>query len=155
MFVMNFEWALAAYLNAPGVVCVHQPTCGTAAIIEHNGDVYSCDHYVYPEFRLGNILTDPLAGMMQSRQQTDFGNAKSDTLPRQCRHCKVLRGCWGGCPKHRFATSTDGEAGLHYLCKGYCHFFTTILPHLEAMARLIRAGRDPAEIMQMRIITVP
>lgn len=153
MFVMNFEWALANYMDAPGAVCVHQPTCGSAAIIEHNGDIYSCDHYVYPDYRLGNILERSLAAMMQSPEQTQFGNAKQETLPKQCRECKVLKACWGGCPKHRFITTTDGEAGLNYLCKGYYHFFTAILPQVKAFAELIRSGRDPAEIMRLQILT--
>lgn len=150
VFVMNFEWALAAYMDAPGAVCVHQPTCGSAAIMEHNGDVYSCDHYVYPEYRLGNILEKSLTAMMQSPEQSHFGHAKEDALPKQCRECRVLKACWGGCPKHRFVAAADGRGGLNYLCKGYTHFFTAILPHVKAFAELIRAGRDPAEIMHLQ-----
>ncbi|MBO9601241.1 MAG: anaerobic sulfatase maturase [Novosphingobium sp.] len=145
IFVMNFEWTLAAMVGAPGVVCVHQPTCGRAVIAEHDGTVYSCDHFVYPEYRLGNIVTDSLAAMVDSTQQQAFGRAKHETLPTQCRKCPFLELCWGGCPKHRFARTREGEPGLNYLCEGYVDYFATAVPKLAQIARLLEAGRDPAE----------
>lgn len=151
VYVMNFEWSLAAFMRLPGVVCVHQETCGRAVIAEHNGDVYSCDHFVYPEYRLGNLNTDSLAAMIDSARQTAFGRSKSETLPRQCKRCKYLQGCWGGCPKHRFVNSKDGEPGLNYLCAGYFHYLHHIAPFLKLMAELIAKGRSPAEIMGMTI----
>ncbi|WEK46244.1 MAG: anaerobic sulfatase maturase [Candidatus Andeanibacterium colombiense] len=147
VFVMNFEWTLAAMVGAPGVVCVHQPTCGRAVIAEHDGTVYSCDHFVYPEYRLGNIVEDSLAAMVDSTQQQAFGRAKHETLPTQCRKCPYLELCWGGCPKHRFARSREGEPGLNYLCEGYIEYFAAAIPKLAQIARLLQAGRDPAESM--------
>ncbi len=149
--VMNFEWSLAAYMNQPGVICVHRETCGRAVITEHNGDVYSCDHFVYPQYRLGNLKVDKLADMVDSESQRAFGKAKSATLPNKCLNCKYLRGCWGGCPKHRFLKTENGQYGLNYLCKGYFHYLEHIEPYLKVMADLIRNNRAPAEIMDMTI----
>jgi uncharacterized protein len=151
IFVMNFEWSLAAFMNQPGVVCVHRENCGRAIITEHNGDVYSCDHFVYPEYRLGNLSTDSIAVMLESARQQAFGRSKSSGLPDQCRRCKYLRGCWGGCPKHRFINSDDGQPGLNYLCAGYTHYLHHIAPYLKVIAGLIGTGRQPAEIMNMDI----
>lgn len=145
VFVMNFEWTLAALADAPGVVCVHQPTCGRAVVAEHDGTVYSCDHFVYPEYRLGNLVETSLAAMVDSTQQQAFGSAKSDTLPKQCRACPWLKLCWGGCPKHRFGRTADGESGLNYLCEGYTRYFASATPTLQNIAAKLRAGRDPRE----------
>jgi uncharacterized protein len=131
---------------------VHQKNCGRAVIAEHNGDVYSCDHFVYPEYKLGNLTSDSLAAMVDSERQRAFGRAKSETLPAQCRGCRYLGGCWGGCPKHRFLKTADGEAGLNYLCAGYLHSLKHIAPFLKLIAGLIREGREPAEIMAMNIL---
>ena len=149
VFVMNFEWALAALIGAPGVVCVHQKECGRALITEHNGDVYSCDHFAYPDYRLGNLVTDSLPAMIESTRQHEFGRAKHETLPGKCRACPQLDLCWGGCPKHRFLTTSVGEPGLNYLCEGYLGFFGHIRPWLETLAGLIRSGQEPAAIMGM------
>lgn len=146
--VMNFEWALAAYMGRPALVCQFMPQCGLAPIIEHNGDVYACDHYVYPRNRLGNILADDLQEMMQSDAQREFGQAKQKSLPKYCRNCPVLAACWGGCPKRRFLTTPDGKPGLNYLCDGYRKFFTHAAPYFEAMSRFIRAGQPAAKIME-------
>ena len=154
VYVMNFEWSLAAYMNQPGVVCVHQENCGRAVITEHNGDIFSCDHFAYPEYRLGNLNTDSLSAMIDSTQQQAFGNAKSATLPDQCLNCKYLRGCWGGCPKHRFINSESGQPGLNYLCAGYTHYLHHIEPYLKVIADLIKNGRQPSEIMDMIIQVV-
>jgi uncharacterized protein len=148
VFVMNFEWTLAAMVGAPGVVCVHQPTCGRAVVAEHDGTVYSCDHFVYPEYRLGNLVETSLAAMIDSTQQQAFGRSKAETLPNQCRKCPFLSVCWGGCPKHRFARTADGEAGLNYLCEGYAGYFATATPTLKRIATLLNAGHEASEVMQ-------
>lgn len=147
IFVMNFEWTLAALMDAPGAVCVHQPTCGRAIVAEHDGTVYSCDHFVYPEYRLGNLVETSLAAMIDSSQQQAFGRAKAETLPDQCRACPWLKSCWGGCPKHRFTRTASGQPGLNYLCEGYARYFATATPVMERIATLLRAGRDPREVM--------
>jgi uncharacterized protein len=148
IFVMNFEWALANYMERPGASCHHQPTCGNAVVVEHNGDVYACDHYVYPEYHLGNLGTGELRSMMELPQQEHFGMAKLNTLPQQCRRCNMVKGCWGGCPKHRFVQSEDGEAGLNYLCKGYYRFFSHSLPWLKALSQIMESGRPASEILR-------
>ena len=153
-FVMNFEWALVSYTGLQMPACFFAPTCGNAGIIEHNGDIYSCDHYMYPRYRLGNILADNLAEMMGSEQQKAFGAGK-ENLPRYCRECRVLKACYGECPKHRFATTPDGERGLNYLCEGYKKYFNHILPYLKAMTDLLNAGKPVADIMDQTIIVLP
>ena len=140
VFVMNFEWALAGVVGAPGVVCVHQPTCGRALVVEHDGDVFSCDHFVYPEHKLGNLTRDNLAAMVDSTRQQAFGAAKHDSLPGACRRCPHLSLCWGGCPKQRFLQTADGEPGLNYLCAGYKHWFAHATPWLEAIAGKLLRG---------------
>ena len=147
--VQLFDVALGKWLGLPGGICVHAETCGRALAIEHNGDVYSCDHYVYPDHRLGNLTTDPLSSLVDSGRQRAFGLAKRDTLPRHCRECPVLFACNGGCPKHRFARTPAGEPGLNHLCESYRSFFTHIDEPMRLMARLYRSGRAPAEVMDM------
>lgn len=149
VFVQQFDAALANWLGKPAGVCVFSPECGRALAIEHNGDIYSCDHYVYPRYRLGNLLNRSLGEMVDSAAQRAFGAAKSATLPRYCRECPVRFACHGECPKHRFLRTPDGEAGLNYLCGGYRKFFTHIDPAMRTMVALIRAGRAPAEIMNL------
>lgn len=150
IFVMNFEWTLAAFMGAPGVVCHHQPECGRALIAEHDGSVYNCDHFAYPEYRLGHLGKDSLAAMVDSTAARAFGKAKRETLPDQCRKCPWLKGCWGGCPKHRFIRTADGEDGLNYLCEGYTHYLQSVTPWIAALARAISSGRDPASIAAMK-----
>lgn len=128
-------------------LCVFREKCGSALAMEHSGDIYSCDHYVYPEFKLGNIHDAALATMVSSTQQTEFGNNKRDLLPKMCRECEVRFACNGECPKHRFLKTPDGEEGLNYLCAGYKHFFKHIDPYMRFMAGELRAGRPPANIM--------
>lgn len=132
IFVMNIEWAFARFMNVPGAICHHQPTCGRSVIVEHNGDIYACDHYVYPQYRLGNIRVNTLAEMIDSDVHKKFGSDKYTSLPRQCRQCPVLQACQGGCPKHRFMRTTAGEAGLNYLCQGFQPYFTYLLHWLSA-----------------------
>ncbi|SOZ32851.1 arylsulfatase-activating protein [Cupriavidus taiwanensis] len=153
--VMNFEWALANYMGEPGAACHHQPTCGRAVVVEHNGDVYACDHYVYPAYRLGNLGTASLAQMVDSPAQHAFGQDKLRSLPRQCVGCKVLKGCWGGCPKHRFTTTRDGEPGPNYLCDGYYRFFGHVAPYLRTMSELIRAGRPASDVTRAVVLRAP
>jgi uncharacterized protein len=147
VFVMNFEWALNAWIGNPSPVCIHAAQCGRALAIEHNGDVFACDHYVYPEYRLGNIMTDSLAEMVSRSLATGCGVRKETALPAVCRKCEVLSACRGGCPKHRFRTTFQGEPGLHYLCAGYKKFFRHIRKYLRVMTQLLENGLSPALVM--------
>ncbi|EFH84812.1 anaerobic sulfatase maturase [Ktedonobacter racemifer] len=147
VFVQIFDEALAAWSgNHPGL-CIFGETCGTALAMEHNGDIYSCDHYVEPKYKLGNMQFIPLAQLVGSEQQRRFGQAKRDTLPRYCRECEVRFICNGGCPKDRTLTTPDGEPGLNYLCAGYKAFFKHIDRPMKMMAQELRAHRPPANIM--------
>jgi uncharacterized protein len=148
VYVQIFDVALGKWLGLPGGLCVHAETCGNAVALEHDGNLYSCDHYVYPQYRLGNIAASPIATLAESVAQQTFGNDKA-TLPRYCRECPVRFACNGGCPKQRFCATPDGELGLNYLCPGYRSFFTRIDPYLQTMAQLYRAQRAPADIMLM------
>lgn len=148
-FVQHFDVALENWLGMPASLCLFRPTCGSAMALEHNGDLYSCDHYVYPEHRLGNLMNESLGEMAASQRQHEFGQQKRTSLPAMCRSCTVRFACYGECPKHRFLTTPDGEPGLNYLCAGYKHFFTHIDPHMRFMAEELRAGRAPAGIMQI------
>jgi len=148
VFVMNFEWALNAWIGNPSSVCVHAEQCGKSLVIEHNGDVYACDHCVYPEYRLGDILTDRLYDMAERSRQSGFGVTKETALPRWCRECRVLAACRGGCPKHRFATSYYNEPGLHYLCEGYKKFFLHIRKYCYAITQLLEHGQPASLILE-------
>jgi uncharacterized protein len=147
VFVMNFEWVLNAWIGNTSPVCVYAPTCGRAVVIEHNGDVYACDHCVYPEYKLGNILSDTLHDMVAKSLGSGFGVAKKSALPRWCGECEVLPACHGGCPKHRFETSYQDEPGLQYLCGGYKKFFLHIRRYLRAMATLLENGLPASRVM--------
>ncbi|MCX6971878.1 MAG: anaerobic sulfatase-maturation protein [Verrucomicrobia bacterium] len=149
VFVQIFDVALGNWSGQGGGLCVFNPTCGTALAMEHNGDVYSCDHYVYPQYHLGNIMNSSLGDMVGSIFQGQFGHAKSDRLPNHCRECDVRFACHGECPKHRFIRTPDGEPGLNYLCVAYKQFFRHVDPYMKEMAALLRAGRAPAEIMSL------
>jgi uncharacterized protein len=148
IFVMNFEWALNAWIGNPSPVCVHARQCGRSLVIEHNGDVYACDHRVYPQYRLGNILRDELPGMAEKSLRSGFGVTKETALPRSCRECDVLAACQGGCPKHRFATTFDEQPGLHYLCDGYKKFFLHIRKYLHVMTQLLEHGQPVSLVMK-------
>ena len=147
-FVQLFDVALESWLGMDASLCVFRKTCGSALAMEHTGDLYSCDHFVYPENKLGNIMDAALEQLVASPQQKAFGNAKCDSLPQMCRRCEVRFACNGECPKHRFLTTPDGEPGLNYLCAGYKHFFKHIDPYMRFMAAELSAGRPPANIMQ-------
>lgn len=146
VYVQHFDSMLSSLFNIYPV-CVHAPTCGDALAIEFNGDVYSCDHFVEPDYHLGNVTDYQFSELVTSPFQRSFGAAKASALPGQCQKCPVRRFCHGGCPKDRFTTTRDGEGGLNYLCEGYFNFFTHAKPDIVAMARLIRANRAPADIM--------
>jgi uncharacterized protein len=147
VFVMNFEWALNAWIGNPSPVCIHAQQCGRAVALEHDGSVFVCDHYVYPEYRLGNVIQDPLGPIVEQSVAKGFGPHKEATLPGYCRDCDVLKACWGGCPKHRFAVSPRGEPGLHYLCAGYKKFFLHIRKYLQTMSTLLENGLPASVVM--------
>ncbi|WP_201780276.1 anaerobic sulfatase maturase [Acetobacterium bakii] len=146
VFVNTFDIALGSWLGQHNA-CISAPTCGTALVLEHNGDVYSCDHFVEPEYHLGNIRDTSLKALVTSKQQHRFGQYKYDTLPKYCRECPVLFACYGECPRNRFIKTPAGEDGLNYLCAGYRSFFTHIDGSMKTMAELLRQGRFADEIM--------
>jgi uncharacterized protein len=146
VYVQHFDTALANWYGEPAGVCVFSETCGAAVTLEHNGDVYSCDHYVEPNYLLGNITETPLGDLVRSERQIQFGRDKRDTLPEFCRSCEVRFACHGGCPKNRFTNTPDGEPGLNYLCAGYKDFFNHIDEPMKMMSNLLRQGRAPAEL---------
>jgi len=147
VYVQIFDVALGCWSGVGSTLCVFAETCGNAVCIEHDGEVYSCDHYVYPEYKIGNIQDQPLGETMNSTFQRNFGTAKRDTLPQYCRDCEVRFVCNGECPKSRFIHTPDGEAGLNYLCPGLRKFFNHIDPWMKRMAEEIRNGRPAANIM--------
>lgn len=148
IYVMNFEWTLASLTGMPWGTCIHAPSCGASLILEHNGDIYSCDHFMYPEYRLGNLLHDDLRGMVRSAQQQEFGESKETGLPQACRQCNWLEACYGGCPKHRFVRSPDGEPGMNYLCAGIRSYLEHVAPYMGIMADLLRRGLPAAGVME-------
>lgn len=150
VYVQTFDAALAAWLRYPPSLCIFAETCGRALALEHNGDVYACDHYVEPGYKLGNLHQTPLIELVESEAQRSFGAAKRDSLPRYCRECEVRFACQGECPRNRFISAPDGEPGLNYLCAGYRAFFNHIDRPMQQMAALFRQGRPPAEIMRTR-----
>ncbi len=146
VFIQLFDNTLSIWSGMGSPLCVFAETCGDALVLEHNGDLYSCDHFVLPEHRLGNIGELPLAGMVNSRAQVAFGIGKSESLPSQCRRCDVRFACNGECPKNRFLTTADGEPGLNYLCAAYLRFYRHVRPAMDTMTALLAAGRPPREI---------
>lgn len=148
-FVQIFDVSLESWLGMPASLCWFRDTCGAALALEHNGDLYSCDHFVYPENKLGNIMDDPIGSLVNSSRQQQFGEDKKSTLPRMCRECDVRFACHGECPKHRFLKTPDGEEGLNYLCAGYLRFFRHIDPYMRLMAAMIQRRQSPANVMAM------
>ena len=146
VFVQIFDMALGAWHGEPSGICAFSPTCGTALAMEHNGDLYSCDHFVEPKYFLGNIRDKTMTELVTSEKQRRFGQNKLEGLPRYCRECEVLFACHGECPKNRFVTTPDGEPGLNYLCAGYKAFFHHIDRPMKIMSNLLRQNRAPAEI---------
>ena len=153
-FVQIFDTALASWMGQNPGLCIFAETCGDAMIIEHNGDVYSCDHYVYPEFNLGNVKEKSIRVMAESPEQRKFGTDKRDSLPEFCRSCEFKFACNGGCPKQRFTKTPDGEDGLNYLCAGYKKYFAHTEPYMKAMVGELRSGRPAANIM-MKADAIP
>jgi uncharacterized protein len=147
-YVQLFDVSLETWSGMEASLCIFRKQCGSALAIEHGGDLYSCDHFVYPENRLGNIMDSAMAALAGSEQQQKFGEAKESTLPRYCRECDVRFACNGECPKHRFLTTPDGEPGLNYLCAGYKMFFHHIDPYMRFMASEGAAQRAPANVMR-------
>jgi uncharacterized protein len=147
--VMNFEWALQAWIGFPSPVCIFSQQCGESIVVEHNGDVYACDHCVYPEHRLGNIVDDEPLELIEASKKRGFGINKNQSLPNWCRECEAMKACWGGCPKHRFTTTRQGEPGLNYLCTGYKKYFLYIRRYLKVIAQLIEHGLPASEVMEI------
>jgi uncharacterized protein len=149
VFIQHFDAALANWVGVNPGVCIFSKTCGNALALEHNGDLYSCDHFVEPDYKLGNIQETAMIELIASEKQRQFGQAKLETLPQYCRDCEVRFACNGGCPKNRFITTPDGEFGLNYLCAGYKLFFNHIDQYMKIMANLLRQGRYADEIMPL------
>jgi uncharacterized protein len=147
--VQIFDVALEAWFSGRASLCIFSDTCGNALALEHNGDLYSCDHFVEPEYRLGNIEESHLIELVGSQKQRSFGQDKRDKLPRYCLDCQVRFACSGGCPRNRFIQTPDGEPALNYLCQGYRAFFNHIDKPMRFMAAELRAGRAPANIMRV------
>jgi uncharacterized protein len=147
VFVQMFDAALASWVGVPASLCIFAETCGDAVALEHNGDVYSCDHFVEPKYLLGNIHKIHLLQLVTSDQQRAFGASKRDGLPQYCRACRVRFACHGECPRNRFLLTPDGEPGLNYLCAGYFAFFNHIDRPMRLMAQLLRRGRYADEVM--------
>ncbi|MDQ7822259.1 MAG: anaerobic sulfatase maturase [Candidatus Eremiobacteraeota bacterium] len=148
IFVMNFEWILAAWYGIPASNCMYGAQCGQCMVIEHNGDIYSCDHYVYPEYRLGNILNDSPAQLLNKKEQMDFGAAKEKLLPLECRECSFIYVCRGQCPRHRFLKTFDEEEGLNYLCRGLKKYYRHISRYMVNMVKLLENGLPVEYIMK-------
>jgi uncharacterized protein len=146
-FVLNFDGTLAGWLNRSGTLCIFGRTCGLGLALEHNGDLYSCDHFVDPEHKLGNILETPLYYMVTSERQLKFGRYKQESLTDYCRKCEYLFICNGECPKNRFCEAPDGRMGLNYLCSGYRTFFKHTELQMKIMASLLSHNRPAADVM--------
>jgi uncharacterized protein len=150
IFVQSFDAALANWLGQPSL-CIFQRTCGESLVLEHNGDLYSCDHFVEPAFLLGNIKKTHMIDLVSSDQQHQFGQDKYDSLPHYCRECEVLFACYGECPRNRFISAPNGEPGLNYLCEGYKQFFIHIDHPMKLMAELLRTGHYADEVMNLLV----
>ena len=147
IFVQIFDVALAAWSGMRPGLCVFEETCGSALAMEHNGDLYSCDHFVEQDHLLGNLMDGNIVDLVSSPQQKQFGLAKRDDLPPYCLECEVRFVCNGGCPKNRFIVTPEGDAGLNYLCAGYKRFFTGINMSMDYMAALLKNNRPASDVM--------
>jgi serine-type anaerobic sulfatase-maturating enzyme len=148
VFVQMFDAALASWYGAPPGLCIFFEKCGKALAMEHNGDLYCCDHFVEPKYKLGNILENNMADLVASDKQVKFGNDKFDTLPKYCLNCEVRFACHGECPKNRFIETPDGEPGLNYLCEGYKSFFNHIDKPMKFMTQKLRMNQAPSDIVK-------
>jgi len=146
-YIQIFDATLANWASVEPGLCSLSSMCGHAGVIEHNGDVYSCDHFVYPEHRLGNLREKTIVEMMYGEQQQQFSRMKTQQLPQQCRECRYLFACHGECPKNRFVRDRYGNPGLNYLCRGYHQFFQHVAPYMDFMKAELDAGRPPANVM--------
>jgi uncharacterized protein len=148
-YVQLFDVSLESWMGIPASLCYFRETCGAAVALEHNGDLYSCDHFVYPENRLGNIMEEPLGSLVNSPRQRQFGRDKRATLPNYCLKCDVRFACHGECPKRRFLKTPDGEDGLNYLCAGYQRFFRHVDPYMGFMSAMLRRRQSPSHVMRL------
>lgn len=148
MFVEIFDCTLANWMGVMPGICAYSKNCGHAGVMEHNGDVYSCDHFVFPEYKLGNIRDHTLIEMLYGDKQHAFSRLKHTSLPRQCKECDMEFACHGECPKNRFEKDKYGEPGLNYLCKGYYQYYYHVAPYMDFMKRELQAQRPPANIME-------
>lgn len=147
-FIQLFDATLCNWMGVPPGICTLASSCGHAAVMEFNGDIYSCDHFVFPEYKLGNIHDHTLVEMLYGKEQQAFGLMKQNALPRQCKQCPYLFACNGECPKNRFAKTADGEPGLNYLCKGFRQFFHHVSPYMDFMKQELNNQRPPSNVMQ-------
>jgi uncharacterized protein len=146
-FIQIFDSTLANTVGEQPGSCIYAETCGHASVMEFNGDVYACDHYVFPEYKLGNVKQKTIFEMMFSEEQKRFGADKRDTLPTQCRECEFLKLCNGECPKNRIINTSTGEPGLNYLCTGFKMYYRHVKPYMEFMANELHFQRPPANVM--------
>ena len=149
IFVEIFDCTLANWMGISPGICVYSKECGHAGVMEHNGDVYSCDHFVFPEYKLGNIRDHSLIDMLYGEQQQEFSRLKHSSLPRQCKECDMEFACHGECPKNRFMKDKYGDSGLNYLCPGYYHYYQHVAPYMDYMKQELMAQRPPSNIMKV------
>ena len=149
IFVEIFDCTLANWMGVSPGICAYSKECGHAGVMEHNGDVYSCDHFVFPEYKLGNIRDHSLIDMLYGEQQQEFSRLKHSSLPRQCKECDMEFACHGECPKNRFMKDKYGDSGLNYLCSGYYHYYQHVAPYMDYMKQELMAQRPPSNIMKV------
>ena len=149
IFVEIFDCTLANWMGVSPGICAYSKECGHAGVMEHNGDVYSCDHFVFPEYKLGNIRDQSLIDMLYGEQQQEFSRLKHSSLPRQCKECDMEFACHGECPKNRFMKDKYGDSGLNYLCPGYYHYYQHVAPYMDYMKQELMAQRPPSNIMKV------
>lgn len=149
IFVEIFDCTLANWMGVSPGICAYSKECGHAGVMEHNGDVYSCDHFVFPEYKLGNIHDHSLIDMLYGKQQQEFSRLKHSSLPRQCRECDMEFACHGECPKNRFMKDKYGDSGLNYLCPGYYHYYQHVAPYMDYMKQELMAQHPPSNIMKV------
>ena len=149
IFVEIFDCTLANWMGISPGICAYSKECGHAGVMEHNGDVYSCDHFVFPEYKLGNIRDHSLIDMLYGEQQQEFSRLKHSSLPRQCKECDMEFACHGECPKNRFMKDKYGDSGLNYLCPGYYHYYQHVAPYMDYMKQELMAQRPSSNIMKV------